>query len=68
MKKDIKDPLIIEFMIYKDNILFDTKFIFKNNDPSSGKPESTKADNYVNFMVNIWHNRNKIKVSGYKKI
>src|SRR5436190_7398694 len=46
-------------------ILWKTNSIYKNNDPSTKKPKSSKGDKYKNLIKEIW--KNKVEGSGVRK-
>ena len=48
-------------------ILLHTNSIYKNNDPTTKKPKSSKGDKYMNLVADIWHNRKNLEGSGIRK-
>ena len=48
-------------------ILWQTNAIYKNNDPSTNKPKSSRGDKYKNLIRPIWNSKNTIEGSGVKK-
>lgn len=48
-------------------ILWETNSIYKNNDPDSKKPKSSRGDKYMNLIKNIWESKGNIEGSGIRK-
>lgn len=70
----ITNPNIPDANLYSEEdlktyteILWKTDSIFKNNDPFSGKPKSSRGNKYMNLIRPMWKNRDKIEGSGVKE-
>lgn len=48
-------------------ILWETNTIYKNNDPSTKKPKSSRGSKYLNLISDIWKSKNDIEGSGVRK-
>lgn len=48
-------------------ILLGTELLYKNKDPSTGKPKSSRGDKYMNLIAGIWRPRKDLQVIGVRK-
>lgn len=48
-------------------ILWDTNSIYKNNDPQTKKPKSSRGDKYMNLIKHIWDSKLNMEGSGIRK-
>lgn len=54
-------------LINYSKILWETNSIYKNNDPSTKKPKSSKGDKYMKLVKQIWETKGNIEGSGIRK-
>lgn len=67
-KDDLADNLYSEDDLRNyAEILWKSDSIYKNNDPSTKKPKSSRGKKYMNLIKPIWENKNDIEGSGLKK-